>query len=297
VRRVSPWACALAAALGASACGNDESAAANDRDAASTGPETGTVAQRRIVVVNALTEVGGTFDALRFCLDKNGEPLPSSIVPLTNFAGIARGGGVDLGEPIGFAANLELELFDARQVAGAAQPKCLDLLEGTLTHAPITTAVPTSDANLVAFVTDANAPNRVGVRTFALGEESSFVPGRIAGVFVDLATGAATTSVDLAGASSVSSTPTAVSNAFSIPADPKAVLTVAHAKGTLSMSLQSIQYVSDPTSTPQAFFAPRRMFLFALVGDATEKLDPSTPAQNQTGREFRIVAIPYGSGG
>ncbi len=287
-------AAAVAAGCGASSIGGPadlDGATINSPDA--SGRETGAPSPR-LLVVNALTEAQGAYDAVRVCFPGSGQPQPSSLVPLSNVAGIGRGGGADLGNALGGAQSLSLDVFDAKTVTSFVGNCTLlrDSFQGQYTS--LQTALPTAGVSLVALVTDLAKPQHVGLRAFDLGFDDAFAPDRISAVAVNLSTTSGSITVTPGAGSPVSASDTKASGGFSMAFDPDAVVKIEYGGGSVQQTLKSIQYASEPTSTPSEFFGRRKVYLFALVGDPAVPYDASKPAQELTGRELRIVAIPYG---
>lgn len=245
----------------------------------------------RLVVVNAITEVNGAFDGVVICLGKSGAPRPQTIMPLTNFAGIPVGGGADFGSSNG---SITLNVFDAATVPGGES--CGSLVN-TQPHASLPVDVLGGGVTVLALVTDLSQPKHVKVRQIRYPSDSSPQPGFVKAHFANLSAATGSVKLSVAGVPKADlATDNEVSSGFSFEYGPQVELVATTLTGTVAQSLESVQYATDPTSTPEAFFGVRASFVFALVGDPKLGFDAGTPAKDLTGRELHLIAVPYGDG-
>lgn len=281
-----------ASADGASPYGAD--AAVSDRDA--SGPREGaTQTPPRVVVVNGLTEAKGAFESGVVLCIGGGERKPATPMPLTNIPGIPAGGGADLGELASLGSSITIDVFDAKKVKNVLGD--CGLLRGTFPGEFASLSIPlgAGPTHVIALVTDPVKTLHVGARTFEIDDDRAYVPQAVHANLVNASLDQGFVSLDVSG-KTVASADAGVATPFEVALDPNTVLVLSHPQGEITQSLQSVQVASDPTATPDAYFGVRRSFVFALVGDPALAFDANAPAQEQTGRELHLVAIPFGDG-
>ncbi len=292
---------AIASTVAVCACGMASSAAGPPvpgPDAAILDPDgsvpvdlDGGTSPPRLVVVNGITEAKGAFDGVVICIGK-GTAQPRTIMPLTNYAGIPVGGGADFGGKL--IGKITLDVFDAASAAN--QSDCGSLTNGQA-HASIPVDVKTVGTTVVTLVTDAAKPMKLGSRVIQYNGDSPSKPGYVTAHFANLSAVSGGVKLSIEGqpmADLLSNTE--VSARFEVKYGPQVELLVESSTGNVTQRLESVQYASDPTSTPDAYFGVRASFLFALVGDPQVGFDASAPAKDLTGRELHLVAVRYGDG-
>lgn len=284
------WACSMGAAPDDKTFGPDATPGA-DGAVVPVDRETG-APMPRLIVVNGITEAKGELDGVLVCFGNKGSPAPKTIMPLTNTAGIPVGGGADLGA--GHIGSFTLEVFDAATVG--ASNDCGSLVN-TESHASIMVDAPPTGTTVIALVTDTTKPKHLGSRKVHYDTEAPSTLDVVQAHFANLSAVAGNVTLSVAGKPTADlAADTEVSAPFGIAYDPMALLVATHSGGSVSQSLESVQYASDPTSTPKAFYGVRASFLFALVGDPATAFDASAPAKDLSGRELHLVAVPYGDG-
>ena len=280
----------------------------------------------RVVLVNGLTthaDSGITdYQDVRVCFGSIGAAAPATgVMPLSNYPGVARGRGVDLGA-IGVipAVGSDVYVFDANVVRGKADAKCSALLAAGSGGAPHVTVklgqslevgnryllVLNDDAgSMKLFVQplketyDGNAEAGTPTPILAqVGTFSSWPKGKFAVQVRDanptpvtLATGLSVGTVAVASAPITVASPSGYdlrSVAF-VPDDVSSV------PRELVQSLASIQYVSDPTTDPLSFFDRRQNFVFVAIGDPNDLSALANDGHNPDfkGSGLHILAVPY----
>jgi len=282
----------------------------------------------RIVVVNALTRDAVVSDAsdkardVRLCFGKAGQALPDTgTMPLTSYPGIARGRAADLGQVQGGLAvgPLQIDVLDAYAVqTSTSGGACAKLLEpqGGFAHVPSATVT----VNLVpgvnllvlrdrpsggvaieqAVLSGALAGPDAGTRPIMgqVGVFSSWLAPDASAVVEVLDDAGARALVSALGAGTVGPSP-ATTIAFASD-DPYEISSLRfRSPGSqpteVTQTLGSIQFVSDPTTSPATFFDRRATFAFVVVGDPkdTTALADGGRKAGFDGAELHIVAVPY----
>jgi hypothetical protein len=242
-------------------------------------------------------------------------------VPLTNYVGLQKGSGIDLGS-YGPAA-LDIDVYSAFNLAfdaawspsSSATCAAMSCAGGSCVPHVRVSVVLTGDVNVVAIVDDPNGTSGVKTRIAAFEDVTyAGTTSSIFGTVVDLSdwnTGATIGAfygnwqdgTDVTG-------PLASPLAKDTAASPKQI--TASIKGFetpgirfdasgsstdhFGQSLDSIAYVANPTVTPPAFYDVRQNFVFALIGDP----DDTSSVNLQGGRNpkftrsgLHIAAVPY----
>jgi len=280
----------------------------------------------RVVIVNGLTERGdsGTteYQDVRVCFGGTGAALPQTgAMPLSNYPGVARGRGVDLGAIDQVPAQgTELHVFDANIVHFKPDDTCAALLasgSGSAFHQTVTFDQPLLPGkHYLLVLTDVGGTMSLQVASLEdtylgsaeagtptpvqaqVGLFSSWPKGKFSVQLQDanaptkpMATAVSPNVVVSATAPIVVSSPTGY-DALSLAFVPD----VAGANPPqLVQSLTSIQYVSDPTTDPRGFFDRRQNFVFVAVGDPSDTSVLANGGRNAdfTGSGLHIVAVPY----
>jgi hypothetical protein len=289
-----------------------------------------------LVFVNGLVNGSATdqngapivLDDVRVCVvtGTKSYALPDSApMPLTNYAGVQRGRGADLGKVS--PGNVVLQIYRASELAADAAwvadrssftcqtIGCVGLGLPCIRHVTVSASL-VPGVNVVALVdalVDAQSSVSLEATSFT---DTGFggSPGELWGTFVDFSgwqsgfeIGAYYGNyVDGAGTNT-----TLVDPLVKPPITPKLVATLTtyddlgvrfdawsggHAFARFGQSLDSIAFVSNATVTPPAFYDVRKNFVFALVGDPNDptsvQLDGGRNPQFD-GRGLHVVAIPY----
>ncbi|CAN5701634.1 hypothetical protein BH09MYX1_BH09MYX1_39020 [soil metagenome] len=287
---------ALAFAAGHIACGaGPEIDAATD--AGPNQPDSGTFLsdgatpaslQKSIVFVNAVT--AGPLVDVRLCASNaKGVAVPNDHpMALTNFPGIARGRGIDLGA---FDASGGIDVFAADAIRDQISTTCGSLRQpGTKYPSTHLGAPVINGPTALVLVTDGTGA--LALRSIALSKGAEPTVGQIAVQFASASLPSAVT-MTFEGGEAHSGTESA-SVGFLVPKSFEAELSLNDgAKFTYTQSLRSIQHVSDPTTDPATFFDSRTQFLFVLVGDPLDPYGAYESADQLTGKELHVAAIPF----
>ncbi len=329
---------AIALAFAASACGSSITLSRDAGvDAKPSGYDSGVDAGAgdfgsSLVFVNGLVNGNATdqngapivLDDVRVCVATSGTSyaLPDSApMPLTNYAGIQRGRGVDLGKAS--PGDVTLEIYRAAELAADAAwvtdrsaftcqtMSCVGTGLPCIRHVTITGSLGPG-VNVVALV-DAQSGVKLETTSFT---DLTFggSTGELWGTFVDFSGWHSTSELGAYYGNFVDGAVTNVTLVDPLvkpPITPKLVAALStyddlgirfdawsggHAFDRFGQSLDSIAFVSNATLTPPAFYGVRENFVFALVGDPN---DP-TSVQNLGGRDpqfdgrgLHVVAIPY----
>lgn len=289
------------------------------------------------VLAGSATWAQGTFnlDDVRVCVhDKSAAPNVfmtdhaqpyDRVIPLTNYVGLQKGSGLDLGTMNATAVDIDVYPAALLQNDAAWSPdsnetcakiSCTNKGPPCVEHVRLSTTL-TENVNVVAMVDDTSADAGSGVKL----RTASFTDtpfggsnGSIHGTVVDLSdwnTGQTIGAYygDWKGASGTGA-PLAVPLAKDVAATPIEVTALVDsyetsgirfdqtgpAPGSFGQSLDSIAYVADPTVTPPSFYGVRENFVFALVGDPNDATtvnaqDGRNPSFNRNG--LHIAAMPY----
>jgi hypothetical protein len=247
-------------------------------------------------------------------------------MPLANYPGARRGGGVDLGSFLATTpTTVTIDVFRAADLAGDAvwQPKraaytCTNIScdTGSLPCVPHArfSATLDDDVNVIGLVDGTSGVEAHS--SFFPDKPFNGAPGSIYGGVVNFTGFGAGSSVsatyaDLGDAgSSTGGTLISVNVTSDASAPVPVTSTVASYDGdgirfdatdagaSFSQSLDSIGYVTNPTLDPPTFWSVRANFVFALVGDPN---DPTSVLSNGgrdpafDGRGLHVTAIPYAS--
>ena len=279
------------------------------------GPLTPDGAAPSLVVVNGMDQALGVLNDtnIRVCLGNGPDdyPLPEDPthpVPLSNYPGIPTGGGVDLGArplpPTIYAISAKLQNDNyPNSPNGSARIACDKILGGGAIGKP-NIAIPVSNLDVHAVVvlldgtSDAAADAVAAVldsQTYGpQGDGSSTVYAQI-GAFGEWPQQPVTAEiVDPADASTMLAAFDAqsVSGPASVAIDlgtfDNRSLRLTSGSSTFEQSFQSIQSISDPTTSPSVFYGVRANFLFLLLGAQGDAAAPSFGDPS-----LHIVAIPY----
>ena len=288
----------------------------------------------RLVVVNGLTRAAAVSDAgkpvrdARLCLQKQGLALPSEgTMPLASYPGVARGRGVDLGQVLSapLAGKVRIDVFDADAVrlsTSSSSSDCTKLTDpqAGFAYVPSATLSVTLVSGVNLLVLRDDPAGGVAIEQAVLaGTSAASVPdagpspirGQF-GVFTSwLAAdasvtvalerdGGGATLVSAVGVGKVGPTAPATISLASVDGYETASLRFtpsAVAKpGDVAQTLGSIQYVSDPTTSPAAFFDRRQSVVFVLVGDPADTTALTVDGGRKAvfdGAELHILAVPY----
>lgn len=278
-------------------------------DAGADGPDNVTATAPSLVLVNGL--IGGGkygYDDIRVCLDGADYPLPDALpMPMTSYPGVARGTGVDLG-----ASNtMTLRVFRAFDLEGdsaslGSRIPCASWVAKTSiskTSIPVVLSGPT----LVVLVDDPTGPDGIQARTGALpaaykgtkdslqlvtAEFSTFARkgGSLRVTVDDRPAGAGLTGVLSSDAYAFTTAPGFVDGAKLrfVRTDLSNVDTA-----SFTQTLGSVQFLSDPTTTPAPFFARRANFALVLLGDENLPVALDGRDLHFDGRGLHAVAVPY----
>ncbi len=215
--------------------------------------------------------------------------LPTTgTIALTNYPGIARGRGVDLGR-VDFSAGVEV--YSASDVANQQDRTCGALQLKPHLHVDLTT---TSLGGPSVIVLLDQAVGKAVARRIAISVKAEPVPDHVVAHFAAAPAGSVAPDLTVTGdgLSAQVGTPSA-STAVVMPAHADYVVTFKDAaKFSYSQSLGSIQRVSDPTTEPGAFYSPRTQFLFILLGDPSDRYTEKLP-RDVTGKELHVAAVPF----
>jgi len=301
-------------------------------------------AQASVVLVDGLvngdtkdtTGASLTLDDVRVCIRNATTKAPitqyalpdSTTMPLTNYPGIHRGGGVDLGSIKSF--DVEVDVFSASDLAGDATwsssrgnftCQLIEQDQNSLPARPharfsVTLKGGVNVLALVDAADDAGATVGLEQRSF---DDVTFAgaEGSLWGTVVDFSGWHAASQVGAYFGNPVDgSGPT--NDAIVDPIDSKKTpspheiaktidgyetlgvrfdaLSGGQPADRFGQSLDSIAFVSDAVVTPPEFYGVRANFVFALVGDPN---DP-TSVKNSGGRDpafdgrgLHVVAVPY----
>lgn len=259
-----------------------------------TGDDAGTdvIKQRTyestVVLVNALTS--DAIGDVRVCpAPSNALAVPSAPVALTNYPGLGRGRGVDLGK---FDVSGGIDVFSAAAIKDKVG-NCGTLRNGnTYTHV----TVPPVGKGPVAIVLVDDAKGAVTAKVVALGVGVTPTSDQVAAQFAFAGTGLTATTLTLTFQSVSAQGGTAAASPGFLLEKKNFDASVEVSDGasfTYSQSLASIQYVSDPTTDPATFFDPRTQYLFVLVGDPTDPYTAYKSPDKLTGRELHVTAVPF----
>ena len=289
------------------------------------------------VAVGSATWPQGGFnlDDVRVCVhDQAAAPnvfitpqaVPSDrVIPLTNYVGLQKGSGIDLGSFN--AAAIDIDVYPAillqNDAAWSPDPNetcakisCTKQGPPCVAHVRLSVVL-TGSVNVVALVDDQDLDSGLGVKS----RSAAFIDttfdgtiGAINGTVVDLSdwhTGetiaayygdpqgtsgsgaelAKPLAKDAAGAPIPITKSIASYETFGVRFDQ-----IGSASDTFGQSLDSIAYVANPTVTPPDFYGVRENFVFALVGDPNDATSVNlengrNPSFNRNG--LHIAAIPY----
>ncbi len=234
-------------------------------------------------------------------------------LPLTNYPGVHRGGGIDLGAMR--ATGLVLHVFNATDLSEDAawvsnrqdfacgliaceqQPTCKP-------HVTLQATLP-KDINVIALVDQAgDGGGSVGLKVSGY-EDTGYagVPGSLYGGVVNFTTVSASTASYSAGGATQS---IIASNLLPDTATSPVLVTMQlgsydtygvgfQGTTTFWQSLDSIAFVTNQTIDPPTFYGVRKNFVFALIGDPTDMSVFSNGGRNPSfdGTGLHIVAVPY----
>ena len=266
-------------------------------------------AQASLVLVNGL--VGGgqkAYDDVRVCIDGVANPLPDAVpMPMSNYPGVARGTGVDLGKA---PMMMTLRVFHARNLskdAAWAQDR-ISCDSWAASYPPTLIPVTLSmGPTLAVLVDDPTGPDGIQVRTGALPGEYKGSVGAIQLVAAEFSTFArtgeslrVTVSSGLAGSGTtgvLANAPYALATSGG-PIDGDVVrferLDSKNAvTASFDQTLGSVQFLSDPTTTPSTYFDRRTNFALVLLGDATSPVSQDEKDLHFDGKGLHAVAVPY----
>jgi hypothetical protein len=331
------------------ACGSDRSGA-NDADAAGppynedAGGGTDAFSSQSLepsivlvdgLVLGAANDTAGkplTLDDVRVCLHNgsNGaaitpHALPDAMpMPLTNYAGVQRGGGIDLGNVA--VASVRVDVYSAADLASDAawvdsktrqtyECQTMSCNTGSLpcrAHASFTVTL-TPQINVLALVDDEVAGVKVARASFddvpfagavndlwgTVMDFSGWHKGSPVGAFFGNFTDGSGQSDTIANP--LVAAPSAPAKIGSLGTYDGAGVRFDSFSGQqpfdrFGQSLDSIAFVSNPAVSPPDFYGVRENFVVALVGDPT---DPASALVNGgrnpkwDGRGLHIVAVPY----
>lgn len=243
-----------------------------------------------VVLVNGL--ISDVIGDVRVCpSSSSATALPSDRpVALTNYPGIARGRGLDLGT---FDLKGGIDVFSASAIKDKPS-NCGSLRNAgpsTYTHVSVTMV----DGPCAVILTD-DPKGVVSAKTVALSVGVTPTVDDVAAQFAFAGTGLSATSLTLTFQTSKAQSDTgSASVGFLLPKKFDESVTVSDepATFTYTQSLGSIQYVSDPTTDPATFFDARTQVLFVLVGDPKDPYEAFKPAEQLTGRELHLTAVPF----
>ncbi len=317
IRRLALAVLLVGAPIGfAQGCGTQGSENGEAGADSSSGDVIQQVIPNDLVVVNGLDQalLALSDTDVRVCLGTSSKdyPLPddpAKPMPLSNYPGIPLGGGVDLGSHV-----LPSTIYIVSAVAqdqnfpgGTAVTSCDKIISdsGAAARPYLVASVPTQSSNAFVVVlldgptgaAAASAP--IDSKTYGPGSDAgvtvnaqlgAFGPWARQGVFAEL--------VDPSDAS----TPLTVFDGGSVAPDASIPIALPSftdralrftsagaVPGSFSQSFQSIQAVSDPTTSPEVFYGVRSNFLFLALG--TPQPDGGAPSFG--GRGLHVVAIPY----
>ncbi len=287
-------------------------------------------------IVDGTMELAGdagvaSFDDVRVCIfDSTNQPLtkyaiPDDVpMPQTNYPGISRGRGVDLGS-FATKGSVTIDVFSAGDLQSDASwstsrdaYECVAMAcsQGATCQSYESFSVSlTSNVNVLALGDDSATGHVKIAQTNFTDVPFGAPPGNLVGTVANFSGWHDTNNVDVVYGdwTSTSGTSTTIKNPLApVLADPPAQIAVlttyddiglrfdAFSGGQLfdhfGQSLDSIAFVSNPNVDPITFFAVRSNFIFALVGDPN---DP-TSVQANGGRDItfdrrglHVVAIPY----
>ena len=285
----------------------DADVANEDGDAGKGSPA---LAAPSMVLVNGL--IGGgklPYDDVRVCFDGTPHPLPDAVaMPLSNYPGVARGTGVDLGTlPVSSGTLRVFRARDLRTDAAWVQGRMsCDSWQGsfTPTSIPLTLLM---GPTLVVLVDDPNGPDGIQVRVGALPAHYDGTKGSLQLVPAEFSTFAKpgeSLRVTL-DANPVGSGPTGVlaqaPYAFATSGGPLDAVKVRFERSngsqvvtsSFDQTLGSVQFLSDPTTTPSPFFDRRTNFALVLLGDEANAVTVDEKDLHFDGKGLHVVAIPY----
>ncbi len=244
--------------------------------------------QSTVVLVNALTS--DAIGDVRICpKDSKALAVPSNRpIALTNYPGLARGRGVDLGI---FDLSGGVDVFSASAIKDKSGDCGTMRNTSTFTHLAIT---PASGPSALVLVDDAKGV--ITAKQIALTVGATPTSDEVAGQFAFAGTGLTATQLTMTFQTAKAQTGTsAASSGFLLPKSygDKVHVSDDSATFTYDQTLASIQYVSDPTTDPVTFFDPRTQYLFILVGDPSEPYSAYKAPEQLTGRELHLAAVPF----
>ena len=266
-----------------------------------------------LVLVNGM--IGGgklAYDDVRVCLDAAPYPLPDAVpMPMSNYPGVGRGTGADLGA---VSASVTLRVFRARDLRTDARwvANRVSCDSWAVTY-PFTTlsVTPLGGPTLVVLVDDPTGPDGIRARTGALPANYRGVKDSLELVpaeFSTFAKAGQTLHVTVAGGAAGSgATGVLAASTFAFATaggDVDAVKLRFERKdaqkivtGSFEQTLGSVQFLSDPTTTPSAYFDRRTNFVLVLLGDETSPVPLDDKDLHFDGKGLHVVAIPYAAGG
>ena len=313
-------ACAMLAAWGA-ACSAGSSDTSFDRvDAGTGGPvpgetdastdvqNTATPSRVSLVLVNGLVDAGKpALDAVRVCIAGKPHPLPDAVpMPMTNFPGIPRGTGVDLGAADTTVTLRVFRAIDLRtDAAWSARTSC-DSWAGLADNTMLTLTNLLPGPNLAVLVDDPKGTNGIGAKTAALPAQYSGQKDTLQMVAADystFATGGEVVHVSVQGAAvgfgtagMLSSAPYGFST-LGVTLDGAKIRfdrgATDGAAAFFEQTLGSVQFLADPTTTTATYFDQRTNYAFVLLGDASKPVTTDAKDLQFDGKGLHVVAIPY----
>lgn len=271
----------------AAANGTTPTSTGTPADAATDAPRVPTQFQPTVVLVNALTS--DAVGDVRMCpKDSNALAVPSRPIALTNYPGLARGRGIDLGT---FDLSGGIDVFSASAVKDESE-KCGSLRNGSaFTHLAVTVQ---SGPSALVLVDDAKGV--ITAKQIGLTVGANPTSTEVAGQFAFAGTGLKAAQLTLTFQTAKAQTgTTSASSGFLLPKsfDDEVHVSDDTATFTYSQTLASIQYVSDPTTDPVTFFDPRTQYLFILVGDPSDPYGAYKAPEQLTGKELHLAAVPF----
>jgi hypothetical protein len=264
-------------------------------------------AEPSLVLVNGLIDAGQTgLDDIRVCIDSRQYALPDAVpMPMSNYPGIGRGTGVDLGAA---AYSVTLRVFravDLRTDAAWSTRTTCTSWESMATFTTLTLNLG-GGPNLVVLVDDPNGTGGIGARIGSLPQDYAGGKDSLQMVPAEFSTFAKS-----------GSTLHVLVNGIELGSGASGVLApIPYALSTLGPSfdatkvrferrgadaatvffeqtLGSAQFLADPTTTTASYFDRRSNYAFVLLGDATNPVAADAKDLQFNGKGLHVVAVPY----
>lgn len=240
-----------------------------------------------VVLVNGL--LGDAIGDVRVCpASGSAVAVPNDVpMPLANYPGIARGHGRDLGA---FDVSGGIDVFAASAIQGDLTKTCAALRDDKpFVHVPIPIA---GGANAWVLLDD--GVGGITVKRIGLNEGAAPTEGAVVGQFAFAVAGMTGPLTLTSGAVKAQSDTALASTGFVLQGAGDTLLDVSDGSGfSYQQSLASVQHVTDPTTIPQSFYGVRTQFLFVLLGDPKNPYVGWKSAEQITGKELHVTAIPF----